>query len=116
MLVGKGKRGPDLLEARGVLPLAQKPIRFQGRRKRKTARIETRGRRPCEECPPGALIGREAVPRKIPPSRSFEKVGQEPSRVASKGPGFYIFHKHGGILHSWSSFAITARYASLHGL
>jgi hypothetical protein len=29
MLVGKGKRGADLLKARRVLPLAQKPIRFQ---------------------------------------------------------------------------------------
>jgi hypothetical protein len=30
MLVGKGKRGADLFEARGVLRLAQEPIGLQG--------------------------------------------------------------------------------------
>ena len=40
MLVFKGKRGTDLLEACGVLPLAQEPIGIQGGRKRKTPRIE----------------------------------------------------------------------------
>jgi hypothetical protein len=40
MLLGKGKRGTDLFEACHVLPLAQKPIRFQGR-ERKTPGIET---------------------------------------------------------------------------
>ena len=45
VLVHKGKRGADLFEARGVLPLAQEPIGLQGRRKRKTARIETRSRK-----------------------------------------------------------------------
>jgi hypothetical protein len=39
MLVGKGKRGADLLKARRVLPLAQKPIRFQSWR---TVRRSTR--------------------------------------------------------------------------
>jgi hypothetical protein len=61
MLVGKGKRSPDLFETRSILPVSQKPIRFQGGRKRKTARIETCGRCPGEERPPSALIGREAV-------------------------------------------------------
>jgi hypothetical protein len=28
--------------------------------------------------------------------------------VTALGAVFYIFHKHGGILHSWISFAITA--------
>ena len=56
MLVGKGKRGPDLLEARRVLPLSQKPVGLQGGRERKTPWIETCGRRPCEKRPPGPLV------------------------------------------------------------
>ena len=35
VLVGKGKRGPNLLEARGVLPLSQESIGLQGGRERK---------------------------------------------------------------------------------
>jgi len=46
MLVGKGKRRPNLLEARGVLPLAQETVGFQGDRKRKTPRIQTCSSRP----------------------------------------------------------------------
>jgi len=61
MLVSKGKRGPDLFEASRVLAVSQEPIGLQGSRKRKTARIETRSRRPGEEPCPGPLIGREAV-------------------------------------------------------
>ena len=49
VLVGKGKRGPDLFEARGVLPLAQEPIGLQGGRERKTPRIETRGSCPRQK-------------------------------------------------------------------
>ena len=71
MLVGKGKRGTDLLEACGVLPLAQEPIGIQGGRKRKTPRIEARSRRPGEELGPCPLIGGEAVSRKVPSPRSF---------------------------------------------
>jgi hypothetical protein len=40
VLVGKGKRGTDLLEAGGVLPISQEPIGLQGLRERKTPRIE----------------------------------------------------------------------------
>jgi len=49
MLVGKGKRGPNLLEARSVFAFSQEPIGLQGGRKRKTARIETRSRRPGQK-------------------------------------------------------------------
>jgi hypothetical protein len=42
VLVGKGKRGTDLLEACGVLPLAQEPVGLQGSRERKTPGIEIR--------------------------------------------------------------------------
>ena len=86
MLIGKGKRGPNLFEARSVLPFSQKPIRLQGGRKRKTARIETRGRRPGEERPPGALIGREAVCRKVAAARSFEEIREKPSESLPGGP------------------------------
>jgi hypothetical protein len=61
VLVGKGKRSTDLFEARRVLALSQKPIPLQGGRKRKGSGIQARGRRPGQEGPPGALIGREAV-------------------------------------------------------
>ena len=70
VLVGKGKRGPDLFEARGVLPVSQEPIGLQGGRKRKTPRIEARSRRPGKKPCPGALIGRETVSRKIPTPRA----------------------------------------------
>ena len=49
MFVGKGKRGADLFEARRVLAVSQEPIGLQGGRKRKTARIEARSRRPGEK-------------------------------------------------------------------
>jgi hypothetical protein len=58
MLVGKGKRGPNLFEARRVLPSPRKEYAFQDGRKRKTPRMETSGIRPREERAPGALIGR----------------------------------------------------------
>ena len=107
MLVGKGKRGADLFEARRVLPLPQEPIGLQGGRKRKTPRIETRSRRPGEKPCPGPLIGREAVGRKVPAPRGLEQVGRKPLNVTPLGAVFFIFHKHGGILHSRISFAIT---------
>ena len=108
MLVGEGKRGEDLFEARGVLPLAQEPIGLQGGRKRKTPGIEIRGRRPGKKPCPGPLIGREAVSRKVAAPRGLKQVGRKPLNVTPLGAVFYIFHKHGGILHSWISFAITA--------
>ena len=86
MLVGKGKRGPDLLEARGVLPLSQEPIGLQGGRKRKTPRIETRSRRPGKKPCPGPLIGREAVSRKVPAPRGLEEVGRKPLNVTPLEP------------------------------
>ena len=33
VLVGKGKRGADLFEARGILPVSQEPIGLQGSRR-----------------------------------------------------------------------------------
>src|SRR4030095_7925540 len=78
---------------------------------RKTPRIETRSRRPGEEPCPGPLIGREAVTRKVPSARSLDQIGRNPLNVTALGAVFLIFHKHGGILHSWSSFAITALIA-----
>ena len=91
MLVGKGKRGADLLEARGVLPLAQEPIGFQGRRKRKTPRIETCRRRPGQKSGPGALIGRETVARKVPAPRGLEQVGRKPLNVTALGARLLYF-------------------------
>jgi hypothetical protein len=35
VFVGKGKRGPDLFEARRVLAVSQEPIGLQGSRKRR---------------------------------------------------------------------------------
>ena len=81
VLVGKGKRGADLFEARRVLPVSQEPIGFQGRRERKTARIETRGRCPGKKPCPGALIGREAVSRKVPAPRASSEIGRKPLNV-----------------------------------
>ena len=107
MLVGKGKRGANLLEARGVLPLAQEPIGRQGGRKRKTPGIEIRGSRPGKKSCPGPLICRQAVSREVPPPRGFEQVGRKPLNVTPLGAVFYIFPKHGGILNSWTYFAIT---------
>ena len=108
MLVGKGKRSPDLFEARRVLPVSQEPIGIQGGRKRKTPWIEARSRRPGQKPCPGALVRCETVSRKIPTPRGLEQVGRKPLNVTPLGAALYIFHKHGGILHSWSSFAITA--------
>jgi hypothetical protein len=61
VLVGKGKRFPNLFEARGALPIAQEQIGLQGGRKRKSPWIETCGGRPGQEPCPGAFIGREAI-------------------------------------------------------
>ena len=41
--------------------------------------------------------------------------GRKPLNVTPPGAGFSIFHKHGGILHSWSSFAITGVMRSTTG-
>ena len=76
MLVGKGKRGTDLLEACGVLPLAQEPIGIQGGRERKTPWIEACSRRPCEKRPPGPLVGRQTICGQVPTPRSFEEIGE----------------------------------------
>ena len=111
MLVGKGKRGTDLFEACGVLPLAQEPIGIQGGRKRKTPRIEARSRRPGKKSCPGPLICRQAVGRKVPAPRGLEQVGRKPLNVTPLWALFYIFHKHGAILRSWIYFAITALIA-----
>jgi hypothetical protein len=108
VLVGKGKRGPDLFEARRVLAVSQEPIGLQGSRKRKTARIETRGPCPGQKPCPDALVRCETVSRKIPTPRGLEEIGRKPLNVTPLEPTFLIFPKHGGILHSWSSFAITA--------
>jgi hypothetical protein len=80
MPVGERKRGPDLLEAGSVLPVSQEPIGLQGSRERKTPRIETHGRCPGEERPPGALISRGAVGRKLAPSRPFERSARSPPK------------------------------------
>jgi hypothetical protein len=113
VLVGKGKCGPDLLEARGVLPLAQEPIGLlQGGRKRKTPRIKTCRRRQGQKPCPGALIGREAVSGKVSAPRGLEEIGRKPLNVTPLATVFLIFHKHGGILHSWISFAITVLIAT----
>jgi hypothetical protein len=108
VLVGKGKRRPNLLEARGVLPLAQETVGFQGDRKRKTPRIQTCSSRPGQKPCPDALIGRPAVPRKVSSPCRFKQIGRKPLNVASKRLAFFISHEHGGILQSQSSFAITA--------
>jgi hypothetical protein len=84
MLVGKGKRRPDLLEARGVPSLAQEPIGLQGGRKRKTPRIESLGSRPGKKSCPGPLIRRQAVSRKVPPPRGLKEVGRKPLNVAPR--------------------------------
>ena len=77
MLVGKGKRGPNLLEARSVFAFSQEPIGLQCGRKRKTARIETRSRRPGKKPCPDALIGREAVERQVAAPRGLKQVGRK---------------------------------------
>jgi hypothetical protein len=79
-----------------------------GIRKRKTPWIEARSRRPGQKPCPGPLVRRETVSRKIPTPRGLEQVGRKPLNVTPLGAALYIFHKHGGILHSWISFAITA--------
>ena len=107
MLVGKGKRHPDLFKACGVLPLAQEPIGIQGGRDGKTPGIETRSRRPGKKPYPDALVRRETVSRKVPTPRGLEEIGRKPLNVTPVGAVLYISHKHGGILHSSISFAIT---------
>jgi hypothetical protein len=97
VLVGKGKRGADLLEAGSVLPFSQEPIGLQGSRERQSSRIETCGRRPGEERPPNALVGSEAVNGKVSASRAFDQVGRKPLNVTPLGAVLFIFHKHGGI-------------------
>ena len=80
--LGKRRKArPGLFEAGSVLPVSQQPIGLQGSRERKTPRIETHGRCPGEERPPGALISPGAVGRKVAPSRPFEEIGEKPSRV-----------------------------------
>jgi hypothetical protein len=79
-----------------------------GIRERKTPGIEIRGSRPGKKACPGPLICRQAVSRKIPTPRGLEEIGRKPLNVTPLEPTFLIFPKHGGILHSWSSFAITA--------
>ena len=79
-----------------------------GIRERKAPGIEIRGSRPGKKSCPGSLVCRQAVSRKVPPPRGFEQVGRKPLNVTPLGAVFYIFHEHGGVLHSWSSFAITA--------
>jgi hypothetical protein len=76
MLVGKGKRGPNLLEARSVFAFSQKPVGLQGGRERKTPWIETCGRRPCEKRPPGPLVGRQTICGQVSAARSFEEIGE----------------------------------------
>ena len=66
-----------------------------GIRKRKTPRIEARGRRPGQKPCPGALIGCETVSRKVAAASPFEQIGEEAARIASRGSSFLIFHKHG---------------------
>ena len=85
VFVGEGKRGPDLFEARGVLPVAQEPIGLQGLRQRKTPRIEIQGGCPGKKPCPSALIGREAVSRKIPTPRGLDQVGRKPLKGLHKG-------------------------------
>jgi hypothetical protein len=67
----------------------------------------------CSRCsgekrPPGAFISCQAVKGKVPAARALENIGKKPSGVAPFRPRFFIFHKHGGILQSRSSFAITS--------
>jgi hypothetical protein len=107
VLVGKRKRGPDLLEAGSVLPISQESIGLQGGWERKTPRVEIRCRCRGKKSCPGPLICRKAVSRKVPAPRGLDQVGRKPLDVTALEPTFLIFHKHGGILHSWSSFAIT---------
>ena len=103
MLVGKGKRSTDLLEACGVLPLAQEPI---GRQEK-----EDCGDRNSRQPPRQDIVSRcarEAVSRKVPAPRGLDQVGRKPLNVTALGAVLFIFHKYGGILHSQISFAITA--------
>jgi hypothetical protein len=65
-------------------------------------------RSPRKERPPGALIGRKAISRKVTAPRTFEKILEKPPRVGPRGSSFFISHKHGVVLHRWSYFAITA--------
>ena len=66
------------------------------------------GKKSC----PGALVRCETVSRKIPTPRGLEEIRRKPLDVTPLGAVFSIFHKHGGILHSWSYFAITALYCA----
>ena len=63
---------------------------------------------PTQGTPSRCAHCRKAISRKVPAPRTFEKILEKPPRVGPRGPRFFIFHKHGGILHSWISFAITA--------
>ena len=49
VLVGKGKRGADLFEARGSFVFSQDAINFERLRERQTAWVEARGRSPGEK-------------------------------------------------------------------
>ena len=66
-----------------------------GIRKRKTPPIEARGRSPGQKPCPGALISCETVSRKVAAASPFEQIGEEASRIASRGSSFLISHKHG---------------------
>jgi hypothetical protein len=57
------------------------------------------------------LICRQAVSRKVPAPRGLKQVGRKPLNVTPMGAVLHISHKHGGILHSRRSFAITALIA-----
>jgi hypothetical protein len=91
---GKGKRGPDLFEARRVPPLAPEPLGLQCARETKTPGIKIRGSCPGKKPCPGALIGREAIAREVPSARGLEQIGRESVRVTPKGSSFLIFHNH----------------------
>jgi hypothetical protein len=53
-------------------------------------------------------VGGEAVRGKVTPSRTFEKIGEEPGQIAAFRVSFFISHEYRTILQGWSAFAITA--------
>jgi hypothetical protein len=65
------------------------------------ALVDACRRGPGEKRLPGALVGREAVNRKVSPARPFEKEGKKPTGVARRERGVYIFPKHAAMLYSW---------------
>jgi hypothetical protein len=67
MLIGEGKCGANLFQARGALVFSQKLINFECLWERQAARIYVQGRDPGEERSPGLLVGHEAVRRKMSP-------------------------------------------------